>query len=201
MHASPEFPRRNSHCSFYRAAAVALALTALSAAIPDNAEARTRQRSGTYTTGAGRTGAYSGSASGNLRSGLTRNQSVTAQNGNTYNRSATETYNAQSGAFNKTVTAPNGTTRTYTGTAADGQRSGTYTTSSGQSGSFSGSTTGNGNGSVTNSGTVTTSGGNTYNRSATTGYDPSTHTVTRSVTGPAGNTRDGSVTYTPTPTN
>jgi len=180
-----------------RTAAGALIMLALWGAVISPSEARNRQRTGTYTTGAGRTGSYSGSATGNLRNGLTRSQSVTTQNGNTYNRSATETYNAQTGAFNKTVTAPNGTTRTYTGTAADGQRSGTYTTSNGQSGSYSG-TTANGNNSVTNTGTVTTSGGNTYSRSATTGYDPSTNTVTRSVTGPAGNTRDGSVTYTPT---
>jgi len=178
------------------AAVAALSLLALCAAA-DSAQARNIHRSGTFTTGAGKTGSYSGSVTGNLRNGLTRSTSVTNASGQTWNRTATKTYDPSTGAFNKTVTSPNGTTRTYTGTAADGQRSGTYTTSTGKSGSFTDTVTANGNDSVTRNTSITNAAGQTVQRSATTGYDPSTNTVTRSVTGPEGNTRQGSVTFTP----
>lgn len=174
-----------------------IAVIAVFAMLTVPAEARNRSRSGSYTTGGGRSGTFSGAVSGNLRDGLTRSQSVTTGNGRVFNRSSTNAYDRSTGQFNRDVTGVNGNTRSFTGTAQDGQRSGTYSTGTGQSGSFNGSTQRNGDGSVTNSSSWTNQNGRTYNRSATTGYDKETNTVDRSVTGPGGNTRSGEITFTP----
>jgi hypothetical protein len=168
----------------------------LSTAITENAQARDRQHSGSYTTSRGHSGTYNNSVSGNHKDGLTRNQSITTENGKTYKRSATGTYDAQTHEFNKTVTGTNGNTRTYTGTAQDGKVSGNYTTSTGNSGTFN-STIQNNDGTVTRNGSWTNQNGEAYSRSVSSSYDKDTHTLNRSVTGPDGNTRDGSVTLTP----
>jgi hypothetical protein len=176
--------------------AVVLTGALLSVAIIENAQARDRQHSGSYTTSRDHSGTYNNTVSGNRKDGLTRNQSITTENGKTYNRSATGTYDAQTHEFNKTVTGTNGNTRTYTGTAQDGKVSGNYTTSSGNSGTFN-STIQNNDGTVTRNGNWTSQNGQTYNRSVNSSYDKDTHTFNRSITGPNGNTRDGSVTLTP----
>lgn len=177
--------------------ALAFASIVMSTALIDNAEARDRQRSGSYTTAKGHSGTYNKSVSGNRQDGLTRNRSVTTENGKTYNRNSTGTYDRETGEFNKTTTGANGNTRTVTGTAQDGERSGSYTTNTGKSGTFKGAVERN-DGVVTRNGSWTNQDGQTYNRSATNSYNKETHTITHSVTGPGGNTRDNTVTIIPT---
>ena len=159
--------------------------------------ARDLSRSGSYTTGAGRSGSYSTQVSGNRSEGLTRSQTLTTDAGKTLTRSGTTTYDRQSGAFSRSVTGVNGNTRQLTGTAGGGERSGTYTTGSGRSGSYAGTRTRNDDGTHTHGGTITTQNGEEYSRSVTGGYDTATNTLSREVTGVNGNTRSGSVTITP----
>jgi hypothetical protein len=186
--------RTISFLSIATAAAISMLLVP---ALSGTADARGRDRSGAYTTGRGHTGTYSSNSTGHLRDGKTRDQSITTQNGKTYNRTVTGTYDKETGAFNKQAVGPHGNTRTYTGTANDGQFSGNYETSTGKSGTFDMKRSRNDDGSVTRDGTWTNKNDVTRNRSVTTDYDPETRTITRSVTGPQGNTRDGSATIAP----
>lgn len=161
------------------------------------AQAGERSRNGSFVTGKGASGTYSGSVTGNLNEGRARSQSVTGQNGKAWNRSSTTTYDKETGSYNKTVTGNNGNTRTYTGTAQDGARSGTYTTDSGKSGSYESGWVKNEDGTWTKSGSVTNQDGKTWGGSATYGYDKDTNTVTKSVTGNNGKAWDRSVTVSP----
>ena len=182
----------------YKTMAFSLIALIATAAIAESADAREINRSGegSYVTGKGKTGTFNRSATGNRKDGLTRNQSVTTNNGNTYNRSATGSYDKDTGQYNKTVTAPNGNTRTYTGTAQDGQRSGTYTTSTGKSGTYDANIQRNEDGTVTRTNNWTNQDGESKSRSVNHSYDQENKTSTRSVTGPGGNTHGATVTYT-----
>jgi hypothetical protein len=163
------------------------------------AEAGERNRGGSFVTGKGKSGSYSGNRSGSYKDGGTvnRSQSVTGPNGNTKTRNTSGTYNKDTGAFNKTVTGANGKTRTYEGTAADGQRSGTYTTESGKSGTFDATVQKNEDGTFTRQGSWTNQDGETKNRSATYGYDKETGTATKTFTNNQGVTKNRNVTVTP----
>ncbi|MFA5985512.1 MAG: hypothetical protein WC782_15955 [Methylococcaceae bacterium] len=181
---------------FLKLSALSFTGVMLYSAILVPTEARERNHSGSFATGNGRSGAFSGSVSGDLKNGLTRSQSVTTGSGRVFNRSSTNSYDSSTGAFNRDVNGVNGNTRNISGTAQAGQRSGSYSSSTGKSGTFNGSVQNNGDGSITNSSSLTNQNGQTYNRSATTGYDPDTNTINRSVTSPTGNTREGEVTFT-----
>jgi hypothetical protein len=184
--------------SFIKIASLALMIGLMSStAFVSTADAKDRNRSGSVTTGSGKTGIYSGQKTGNLKDGVNRTQTVTGPNGQTKTRNATTTYDQETGAFNKTVTGANGQTRAYTGTAGDGQRSGTYTTGNGQSGTFEGTAQKNEDGTYTRQGSWTNQDGETKTRSVTGGYDKETDTATRTITNNQGKTRTGSVTVTP----
>jgi hypothetical protein len=176
--------------------AFCVALTYAATSLSD-ASAREFKRSGSYTTKKGRTGTYK--SEGTRGDGTaTRNQSITTQDGKTFDRSVTRTYDKDTGTFTRSVTNPRGDTRTATGAVGeDGTRTGTVTTSGGKTAEFSGETVRNDDGSVTRNTSVTTADGQTLNRSATTSYDKDTGTISRSVTGPGGNTRTGEVAVQP----
>jgi hypothetical protein len=172
--------------------AICTALLVGSAYMSD-AFGRDFKRSGSYKTGKGKTGTYQSEGS---RGGgqATRNQSITTQDGKTYNRSVNRSYDKATGTYSRSVTSPKGNTRSATGTVgADGARTGTVTSSSGKTATTSGSTVRNEDGSVTRSGSITTESGQSFSRSATTSYDKATGTVSRTVTSPDGSTRSGSV--------
>lgn len=170
-------------------AALILSLVITSVCSMDPVFAKDRQRSGTYTTDTGKSGALSGTRSGNRKEGLTRTQSITTDSGKTYDRTATGTYDKETGAFNKTVTGANGETRTYTGTAQDGRRSGTYTTSGGKSGTFESTGQKNEDGSWTRDRSWTNQDGETKERSVTGKYDKETKSGTRTFTNNRGQIR------------
>jgi hypothetical protein len=164
-----------------------------SASISD-AFAREYKRSGSYKTGKGKTGTIQSEGS---RGGgkVTRNQSVTTEDGKTLTREVNRTYDKETGSFERSVTNPKGETRTATGTVgADGTRTGTLTTGKGKTGNFSGNTVRNEDGSVTRTGSVTMDSGKTLNRTATAKYDKETGTANRTVTDPDGSTRENSAT-------
>lgn len=158
------------------------------------ADARERQRSGSYATSGGREGSFEKNVSGNLKEGLSRQQSVTNKNGETFNRSATNTFNKKTGDFNRTVTGFNGKTREFTGIAGNGQSSGTYTLGNGQTGSFNSNNVKNENGTVTRTQNWTDANGETKTRTATGSYDPETKTYTRNVTTPSGQVHTDTIT-------
>ncbi len=68
-------------------------------------------RSGTYTTSGGRTGSFSGDLRRNDDGSLTRNLSVTNQDGETFDRSATYSYDRDTKTLQRSVTRPGGDTR------------------------------------------------------------------------------------------
>lgn len=165
---------------------------ALLLAVPHSADAGERERSGTYTTGSGKSGSWSGERSGSRGEGVTRNQSWTNSQGETKNRSATTTYDKESGAYNKTVTGANGETRTHTGTAQDGKVSGSYETSTGKSGTYEGSVRKNEDGSWTREGSATNQDGETKSRSVTGWFDRESGTGGRTIANGQGRSRTGS---------
>ena len=187
------------------AGAVALALAAPAA------DAGEHNRSGTYKTGKGHTGTYQSHverAPGSVK----REGSITTENGRTYNRSSTSTYDKNTGAVNRSVTGVDGKTRTATGTYD--KATNTYDrTITGPKGSAQATTTydkANKSASTTYTGkdgkqatststynpetkgldtTITGADGRTYTRSTANAYNPEAGTLTHSVTGPKGNTR------------
>lgn len=58
-----------------------------------------------------RSGSFSGSTTVNPDGSITRNQEVTAENGNTATRSVTSTVNTEEGTVERSVTSPTGNTR------------------------------------------------------------------------------------------
>jgi len=95
------------------ASAVALALAAPAA------DAGERTRSGSYKTDKGHTGTYQGRverAPGSVK----REGSITTEQGRTYSRSSSSTYDKDTGAVNRSITSPGGNTRTVTGTYDQG---------------------------------------------------------------------------------
>lgn len=70
------------------------------------------RRSGTYTTADGRSGTFSGDVLRNEDGTRTRNLSITNQDGETYNRSATNAYDRETKTLERSVTGPGGKTRT-----------------------------------------------------------------------------------------
>lgn len=162
-----------------------------------SAEAGERQRSGSYVTGKGRAGSYQSNVSGQRKSGLNINQSITNSNGKTFSRSSVTTYDKSTGSYNKNVTGPQGTVRTYNGGGTIGNREGSYSTSNGKSGTYTRTATKNDDGTVSTGTTWTNQNGETRATSGTYGYDKQTKTISGAHTGVQGNTREGSVTVTP----
>jgi len=129
------------------------------------------QRSGTYTTSNGKSGTFNNSVQRDGNGTVSRSKSWTNQDGVTKTKSASRTYDKETGEFNKTVTGVKGNTRTYEGVRQDGQTSGTYTTSTGKSGTFEGGKQKNEDGTVTRSRSWTNQDGETKNRSITYGIN------------------------------
>jgi hypothetical protein len=193
------------------AGAVALAIAAPSA------DARERSGSGSYKTGAGKTGTYTRSVE-RTPGEAHRQGSITTQDGRTYSGSSHTTYDKNTGAVNREVTGPRGNTTTSTGRYD--KATGTYDrTITGPGGAQthaltkydkankSATTTYTGPGGKTttttstynaaNKGidtTVTGPGGNTATRSGTNSYNPETGTITHGVTGLDGKTRTVDIT-------
>jgi hypothetical protein len=188
------------------AGAVALALAA------PGARAGEQTRSGSYKTGKGHTGTYQGRverAPGSVK----REGSITTENGRTYSRSSSSTYDKDTGAVKREITGPGGNTRNVTGTynkdtnvydrtitGAKGnsvQATTTYdkagksatTTYTGRDGKTATSTSTYNPGTRGFDTTVTGPGGNSATRSTSNTYNPETGTLTHGVTGPKGNTR------------
>lgn len=184
-----------------------------------DAQAWERSHSGGYTTGKGRTGTFSSSASGGKGEGFKRSQSATTDSGKTYNRSAsgkcsksgttanceksvtgwggktrnsTGQYDRSTGAFSGATTGENGKGGSVSGTAQDGRRTGTWTTTGGKTGTFD-QTVGQSNGVYTKSTSATNASGQTVNWN--TSYDKNTSTLTHSYTGANGKEHSGSVTF------
>jgi hypothetical protein len=162
-----------------------------------DASAREIKRSGSYKTGKGRTGTVQSQVN-RSKGKVTRNQTITTQEGKTYDREVSRTYDKETGSYSGSVTGPQGKTRTTTGTVgADGTRTGTVTTSSGKTATVTSNVVRNEDGSVAKNTSVITENGKTLNRSSTASFDKETGTVSRTVTGAGGNTRTGSVTIEP----
>jgi hypothetical protein len=209
----------NKKSSFFMRAPV-LAIGMLAAvAFAGDAQAWERSHNGGYTTGKGRTGTYSSHSSGSRGEGYQRNQSVTTDNGKSYERSAagkcskdgatanceksvtgwrgktrtsTGQYNKETGAFSGTATGENGKGGSVSGTAAKGQRTGTWTTNSGKTGTFDQSVS-HGEGVYNKSTTATNANGQTVNWDTT--YDKDSSTLTHTYTNPQGEQRSGTVTF------
>lgn len=184
----------NQKSLLYKASCIALAATvfgAISFVTASDAEARERSRTGSYTTGKGKTYGHTAKGSYDKETG-TYNKAVTGQNGKGY--TASTTYDKETKTGTKTVTTNDGKTVTATGTAGDGQRSGTYTTGNGKTGSYNSAVTKE-DGTYTKNRTVTTDDGKTYDSSATYAHDKDSNTMTGSRTNWRGKTRGGSVTY------
>lgn len=188
------------------AGAVALALAAPAA------DAGERTHSGSYKTDKGRTGTYQSQverAPGSVK----REGSITTENGRTYGRSSSSTYDKDTGAVKREITGPGGNTRTVTGTynkdtnvydrtitgpkGNSVQATTTYdkagksatTTYVGPDGRTATSTSKYNPETRGFDTTVTGPGGNTATRSTSNSYNPETGTLTHGVTGPKGNTR------------
>lgn len=187
------------------------------AAVTPDTEARDRKRSGSYATGAGKSGTYERHVD-RSRGSVKRRGSITTQNGKTYSRSSNSNYDRNTGAVDRSVTGVRGNTRTVTGTydkgtqtydrtitGAQGRQthattvydrdaksaSSTYTGPKGKT--ATGTTTYN----AQNKGfdtTVTGPDGNTHTRSSSNVYDKESGTLTRSVTGFGGDTRTVEIT-------
>jgi hypothetical protein len=164
--------------------------------IANHADARDRSHSGGYVTGKGKTGTYSTTQSGKLKTGVTKNKSITTSGGKTYGHTVQQQYNKETGEFNKTVTNAKGKSVTYNGVAKGGVRSGTYTTNDGKTGTFDQTVSKSDNG-VSKTTNLTTSSGQQVGTSSVSTYDKETNTINKSVTGPKGKTHSGSVTVTP----
>lgn len=78
--------------------------------------AEERQRSGTYTTGSGKSGTFEGSVQKNEDGSRTRNQSWTNQDGEAKQRSVNRQYDKETSTGTRTVTNPQGKTRKATRT-------------------------------------------------------------------------------------
>ncbi len=157
------------------------------------ANAGERTRSGTVSGQNGRGGAYNNTISRDGQGNVTRNQSVTTNNGKTLNRNVARDYDKETGTATRTITGNNGQTRTTTGSVENGVASGTYTTGNGKTGTFEATGTRNEDGTTTRSSTVTTQEGKVVNRSTTTGYDRETGTLNRTITNNKGKTRTGTL--------
>jgi len=162
------------------------------------AEARERQHAGSFVTGRGQAGTWQTQRSGNLADGLTRQRSVTGDDGRSTSRTSTTRYDHDSGQFSRSSSGADGRGVTLEGTHADGQSSGTWTTTDGRSGTFSQQSQ-RGDDGLTRQTQVTNAAGETAQRSASYSFDRDSNTLSRSVTGSQGETRSGSVTLTPSP--
>ncbi|MGH8640321.1 MAG: hypothetical protein ACRET6_01345 [Burkholderiales bacterium] len=69
-------------------------------------------RTGTVTTGSGKTATTSGTTVRNDDGSVTRSSTVTTESGQTATRSATTSYDKATGTATRTVTSPDGSTRT-----------------------------------------------------------------------------------------
>jgi len=186
-------------------------LVAVALAGPD-AEARERTGSGSYATGGGKTGTYQRSLN-RSPGAVSRQGSITTQDGRTYSRSSSGAYDQATGAVNRSVTRADGRTRTASGTydrdthtydrtvnGANGRQahgttvydrdaksaSSTWVGPNGKT--STGTTTYN----AANKGfdtTVTAPDGSTHTRSSSNAWNAETGTLTKSVTGSGGNTR------------
>ncbi|MFN7113514.1 MAG: hypothetical protein ACK4PK_04060 [Alphaproteobacteria bacterium] len=202
-------------------AATVVVLGVFCTAIPD-AEAGERSRSGSYTTGSGRSGTIDATRDAHRGEGVTRNKNiqsdkgkgavvgshktytkgegvqketgVTTNSGNSYDFSATRGYDRDTGHYSGTTTGQNGKSITNTGTAGDGQRSGSYETSGGRSGSYDTSISKTEEG-LSKEKSVTTDGGKTYDSRSLKTYDRDSHTLSGNRTGARGKVRGGSISY------
>jgi hypothetical protein len=201
-------------------ASITLALVAGLAAgclaAPD-AEARQRSGSGSFATGGGKAGTYQRSID-RSPGAVSRQGSITTQDGHVYSRSSTGTYDRSTGAVNRSMTGAGGRTRTSSGTydrdtntyertitGANGGQA--HATTTYDRDARSASSTYVGPGGKTATSTSTYSGGNkgfdttltgadgrTYTRSSSNTWNGETGTRTKSVTGYDGNTRTVDVT-------
>ena len=72
------------------------------------AEARERQHAGGFVTGRGQAGSWQTQRSGNLADGLTRQRSVTGNDGRSASTSSTTRYDRDSGQFSRNSTTADG---------------------------------------------------------------------------------------------
>ncbi|WP_431484133.1 hypothetical protein [Pseudomonas solani] len=162
------------------------------------AEARERQHAGGFVTGRGQAGSWQTQRSGNLADGLTRQRSVTGNDGRSASTSSTTRYDRDSGQFSRNSTTADGRGLSLEGTRTSGQNNGTWATTDGRSGSFSQQSQ-RGDDGLTRQTQVTNAAGETAQRSASYSFDRDSDTLSRSVTGNQGETRTGSLTLTPNP--
>lgn len=176
-----------------------LPLLCLAIVLVGGVDAGERQRAGGFSTDRGHSGTWQTQRSGTLADGLTRQRSITGDNGRSANTSSTTRYDAATGQFSRTTSGADGRSRSVEATRQDGQTSGTWSTADGKSGTFTQQSQRADDGSLSHQVQVTNANGETVERSAGYSLDRDSGTLTRSVTGPQGNTRSGSVTLTPTP--
>lgn len=202
-------------------AAALMALGVLCLAVPE-AQAGERSRSGSYTTGSGRTGTIDSTRDFQRGEGVNRTRNfqtesgrgaavdsnktytkgegvsketgVTTNSGKSYDYTVTRDYDRETGTYSGSVEGQNGKSVTNTGTAGDGQRSGSYTTSGGHSGSYETGVSKTGEG-LAKEKSVTTGSGKEYDASTLKSYDRDSNTLSGTRTGPRGKTRGGSITY------
>lgn len=174
-----------------------LPLLCLAVVLAGGVDAGERQRTGGFSTGRGHSGTWQTQRSGTLADGLTRQRSVTGENGRTASTSSTTRYDATSGQLSRTTTGADGRSRSIEATRQDGQTSGTWSNAAGNSGTFTQQTSRADDGSLSHQVQVTGANGETAERSTRYSLDRDSGTLSRSVTGPQGNTRTGSVTLTP----
>jgi hypothetical protein len=200
----------------YMTLSIIAAATAASLAV-GHADAAQYTRSGSYITGSGKTSTYQRSIE-RSPGAVSRQGSISTQEGRTYSRSMFGTYDRGTGAVNRSVTGPDGRTRTATGTYDQGTH--TYArTIVGPNGrqtqattvydrdSRSASSTYVGPHGKTSTGTtkydaadrgfdttVTGPDGRTYTRSSSNSYDRGTGTLTKSMTGLDGEVRTVDIT-------
>lgn len=176
-----------------------LPLLCLAVVLAGGVDAGERQRAGGFSTGRGHSGTWQTQRSGTLADGLTRQRSVTGENGRTASTSSSTRYDATSGQLSRTTTGADGRSRSIEATRQNGQTSGTWSNAAGNSGTFTQQTSRADDGSISHQMQVTGANGETAERSTRYSLDRDSGTLSRSVTGPQGNTRTGSVTLTPNP--
>jgi hypothetical protein len=191
-------------------------LVAVALATPD-AQARERARSGSYATGAGKTGTYQRSVD-RSPGAISRQGAITTQDGRTFTRSSTGTYDRATGAVNRSATGADGRTRTASGTYDRDTRTYDRTVTGANGRQAQGTTvydrdarsasstwvgpdgktaTGTSAYNAANKGfdsTVTAPDGKAYTRSSGHAWNAETGTLTKSVTGYGGNMRTVDVT-------
>lgn len=164
---------------------IALALTACacSLTLPDS-EAGQRNRSGSYVTGGGKSGTYQRSID-RSPGAVSRHGSITTDSGKTFARSASGTYDRNTGAVSRSVTGPGGKTRTENGTYDRGTQTYDRTITGARGGQTQATTTFD---RETRSAASTYVGPHGKTTTSTTAYNPTTKGFDTTLTGPNGRT-------------